>query len=346
MYNYTIPALDQRAGAEAKAYIDTLTKPVGSLGKLEEIAVQIAEMQGQFMPHLEKLGILVFAADHGVTEEGISAFPQEVTRQMVSNMAQGGAAINVFGRQQQAEFSLVDVGVKGGEFEEPVKNRKIRESTRNFAKEAAMTAEEALRAIQTGYEEAVALFEKGVDCLAVGEVGIGNTTASSAVAAAVTGLDPAELVGFGTGISSEQHAHKIDVVKRALDFHQPDAEDGYDILQKVGGLELAAMAGAMLAAATNRVPIILDGFISTAAACVAERLGKGTVNYMLLGHQSMEPGHQKAYSYLGKEPIVSLSMRLGEGTGAAVAFGVIQSAVRMVNEMATFESAGVSAKSE
>lgn len=346
MYNYTIPALDQRAGAEAKAYIDTLTKPVGSLGKLEEIAVQIAEMQGQFMPHLEKLGILVFAADHGVTEEGISAFPQEVTRQMVSNMAQGGAAINVFGRQQQAEFSLVDVGVKGGEFEEPVKNRKIRESTRNFAKEAAMTAEEALRAVQTGYEEAVALFEKGVDCLAVGEVGIGNTTASSAVAAAVTGLDPAELVGFGTGISSEQHAHKIDVVKRALDFHQPDAEDGYDILQKVGGLELAAMAGAMLAAATNRVPIILDGFISTAAACVAERLGKGTVNYMLLGHQSMEPGHQKAYSYLGKEPIVSLSMRLGEGTGAAVAFGVIQSAVRMVNEMATFESAGVSAKSE
>ncbi|WP_301107964.1 nicotinate-nucleotide--dimethylbenzimidazole phosphoribosyltransferase [Sporosarcina sp.] len=343
---YIIPALDQHAGEKCENYIDTLTKPVGSLGKLEEIAIQIAEMQGQAMPRLEKLGILVFAADHGITEEGISAFPQEVTRQMVTNMAQGGAAINVFGRQQQAEFSLVDVGVMGEKFEVPVKNRKIRQGTRNFANEEAMTAEEVKRAVKTGYEEAILLFDKGVDCLAVGEVGIGNTTTSSAVVAAVTGLDPTELVGYGTGISSEQHLHKIKVVKNALAFHQTDSKDGYDILRKVGGLELAAMAGAMLAAASNRIPIILDGFISTAAACVAERLGKGTVNYMLLGHQSMEPGHQRAYEYLGKEPIMSLNMRLGEGTGAAVAFAVIQSAMRMINEMATFESAGVSGKNE
>ncbi|EGQ21833.1 nicotinate-nucleotide--dimethylbenzimidazole phosphoribosyltransferase [Sporosarcina newyorkensis] len=344
--NYNVPMLDTEARVEAKAYLDMLTKPVGSLGKLEEIVMQLAEMKGHRKPVIYKLGIIVFAADHGIVEEGISAFPQQVTRQMVDNMAQGGAAINVFGRQQQAEFSLVDVGVIGDDFTGLVKNRKIRQSTQNFLRTEAMTEEEVERAIQIGYEEALVLFDKGVDCLVVGEVGIGNTTTSSAIVAAITGMDPAELVGFGTGISSEQHVHKINVVRQALEFHQPDRQDGYDILRKVGGLEIAAMAGAMLAAASNRIPIVLDGFISTAAACVAESIGKGAVNYMLLGHQSMEPGHQKAYEYLGKEPIVSLDMRLGEGTGAAVAFSIIQSAVCMVNEMATFESAGVSGKNE
>ncbi|WP_232329801.1 MULTISPECIES: nicotinate-nucleotide--dimethylbenzimidazole phosphoribosyltransferase [unclassified Sporosarcina] len=346
MKQFTLSPLDAQAGAEAKAYLDTLTKPVGSLGKLEEIVIALAEIQGRKKPVLNQLGILVFAADHGITAEGISAFPQQVTRQMVSNMAGGGAAINVFGRQQQAEFTLVDVGVMGAAFTEPVLDRKIRQGTDNFLHREAMTQEEVEKAISTGFEEALVLFEKGVDCLVVGEVGIGNTTTSSAVVAAITGIDPAELVGYGTGISSEQHLHKITVVREALNRHQPVASDGYDVLRKVGGLELAAMSGAMLAAASKRIPVILDGFISTAAACAAETISEGAAGYMLLGHQSMEPGHQKAFEYLGKKPVLSLDMRLGEGTGAAVAYSVIQSAVRMVNEMATFESAGVSGKNE
>lgn len=344
MKNYTIPALDFQAGAEAKEHLDVLTKPVGSLGQLEEIVVTLAEIQGKQIPALKQLGILVFAADHGVVEEGISAFPQLVTRQMVQNMALGGAAINVFGRQQQAEFSLVDVGIIGDSFTAPVKDRKISQGTKNFLRTEAMTKEEVEKALETGYEEALAMFESGVDCLVVGEVGIGNTTTSSAIVSAITKIDPAELVGYGTGITSDQLLHKISVVRDALAHHQPDASDGRDVLQKVGGLELAAMTGAMLAAASKRVPIILDGFISTAAACVAETISEGAKDYMLLGHQSMEPGHQKAFEYLGKQPILSLSMRLGEGTGAAVAYSIIQSAVQMANEMATFESAGVSGK--
>ncbi|MDV6378028.1 nicotinate-nucleotide--dimethylbenzimidazole phosphoribosyltransferase [Sporosarcina sp. GW1-11] len=344
--NYEIPALNKEAGIQAKEYLDTLTKPVGSLGRLEEIVVQLAEITGQRQPVMNQLGIIVFAADHGVVDEGISAFPQQVTRQMVDNMAQGGAAINVFGRQQLAKFSLVDVGVKGEEFSEPVKNRKVRQATKNFLQTEAMTQEEVEQALAIGYEEALAIFEEGVDCLVVGEVGIGNTTTSSAIVATVTELDPAGLVGYGTGISSEQHLHKIEVVRKALELHQIDREDGYDILRKVGGLEVAAMVGAMLAAASNRIPIVLDGFISTAAACVADKIAPGALHYMLLGHQSMEPGHQKAFEYLGKVPIVSLDMRLGEGTGAVVAYSIIQSAVRMVQEMATFESAGVSGKNE
>lgn len=341
-----MPALDQEVGRRAKDYLDTLTKPVGSLGKLEEIIVQLAEMTGTRKPELKQLGIVVFAADHGIVAEGISAFPQQVTRQMVENMAQGGAAINVFGRQNRAKFSLVDVGVLGEGFAAPVKNRKIRQATKNFFQQEAMTQEEVEQALTVGYEEALALFEQGVDCLVVGEVGIGNTTTSSAIVAAVTGLDPAELVGYGTGISDEQHVHKIEVVRQALALHTIDPQDGYDILRKVGGLEITAMVGAMLAAVSKRIPIVLDGFISTAAACVADKIAPGAIQYMLLGHQSMEPGHQKAFTYLGKTPIVSLDMRLGEGTGAAVAFSIIQSAVCMVQEMATFESAGVSGKSE
>ena len=346
MKHYTIPALDTQAGVEAKTYVDTLTKPIGSLGKLEEIVITLAEIQGRKHPVMNQLGILVFAADHGIVEEGVSAFPQLVTRQMVHNMAVGGAAINVFSRQQKAEFSLVDVGVVGDSFLEPVKDRKIRQGSENFLRTEAMTQEEVEKALEIGYREALSLFDKGVDFLVIGEVGIGNTTTSSAVVAAITGLDPAELVGFGTGISSDQHLHKISVVREALELHKPNPSDAYDVLRKVGGLELAAMAGAMLAAASKRVPIILDGFISTAAACVAETISEGATGYMLLGHQSMEPGHQKSFQYLGKEPILSLSMRLGEGTGAAVAYSIIQSAVLMVNEMATFESAGVSGKNK
>lgn len=344
MEQFNISALNEEAGRSASAHINTLTKPIGSLGKLEQIAIELAKMTGQTKPSLKQLGIIVFAADHGIVEEGVSAFPQEVTQQMVANMVHGGAAINVFGRQQGAKFKYVDVGMIGETGSEQVVHRKIRQGTNNFLREPAMTMEEAMQAVQTGYEEAKSFFEAGVDCLIVGEVGIGNTTTSSAVVAAATGIDPAELVGYGTGISAEQHEEKINVVRQAIVLHDPAKDDGIEILAKVGGFEIAAMAGAMIAAASKQIPVILDGFISTAAACVANLIAPGAADYMLLGHQSAEPGHQKAFEFLQKEPIIQLDMRLGEGTGAAVAYSIIQSALRMAGEMATFESAGVSGK--
>ncbi|BAQ11980.1 nicotinate-nucleotide--dimethylbenzimidazole phosphoribosyltransferase [Bacillus sp. OxB-1] len=346
MIQVNIPALDLQAGDEAEAYSATLTKPVGSLGRLEELAVELARMKGTRTLEITPPGILVFAADHGVVREGVSAFPQEVTVQMVSNIVQGGAAINVFGRQIGATFQVVDVGVAGEVAEEAVSPRKIRPGTGSFLTELAMTREEAEQAVAVGYSEAERLLENGMKCLIVGEVGIGNTTASSAVLSAITGADPASIVGYGTGISSVQHERKIAVVREAVERHKPDSQDAYDILSKVGGLEMGAMAGAMLAAAENRVPILLDGFICTVSALLAKLIDPRVADYMILSHQSAEPGHLTAIQHIRKQPIVQLDMRLGEGTGAAVAFPILQAAVHMINEMATFESAGVAGKEE
>lgn len=346
MIRPTIPSLHKEAGEKASTYMDTLTKPVGSLGRLEELAIQLAEITGEPFPNVTPPGVIVFAADHGVVKEGVSAFPQEVTRQMVANIVQGGAAINVFGRQINASFRIVDVGVATEITEKEVIHKKIRLGTASFFAENAMTREEAEQAVRTGYEEATIFIDSGVKCLIVGEVGIGNTTTTSAVLAAITGVDPATIVGLGTGISSSQHEHKIEVVRKAIQYHQPDSTDAIDILSKVGGLEMAAMAGAMLAAAEKQIPILLDGFICTVAGCLAELISPSVVNYMILAHQSAEPGHQTAITHLDKEPLLQLNMRLGEGTGATVAFPILQSAVNMLKEMATFESAGVAGKEE
>ncbi|MFS0574646.1 nicotinate-nucleotide--dimethylbenzimidazole phosphoribosyltransferase [Sporosarcina sp. 179-K 3D1 HS] len=346
MIQVNIPALDQQAGKEAEAYLTTLTKPVGSLGRLEELVIELAKMTGTHKLDITPPGIIVFAADHGVTREGVSAFPQEVTLQMVSNIIHGGAAINVFGRQIGATFQVVDVGVAGEVREKEVSSRKIRPGTGSFLSELAMSREDAEQAVEVGYSEAKRLMENGVKCLIVGEVGIGNTTASSAVLAAITGADPATIVGYGTGISSSQHERKIEVVRESIELHQPDPQDAYDILSKVGGLEMGAMAGAMLAAAENRVPIVLDGFICTVSALLAKLIDPRVADYMILSHQSAEPGHLTAIEQIQKEPIIQLNMRLGEGTGATVAFPILQAAVNMINEMATFESAGVAGKEE
>lgn len=346
MIHPTIPLLHKEAGKNASSYMDTLTKPVGSLGRLEELAIRLAEITGEPFPNVTPPGVIVFAADHGIVKEGVSAFPQEVTRQMVTNIVHGGAAINVFGRQIGASFRIVDIGVAAEITEVEVVHKKIRMGTNSFLADNAMTREEAEHAVQIGYEEATLFIDSGVKCLIVGEVGIGNTTTSSAVLAAITGADPASIVGLGTGISSNQHAHKIDVVRQAIRHHQPDATDAIDILSKVGGLEMAAMAGAMLAAAEKRIPILLDGFICTVAGCLAQLLSPVVADYMILAHQSAEPGHQTAITHLQKEPLLQLNMRLGEGTGATVAFPILQSAVNMLKEMATFESAGVAGKEE
>lgn len=348
MIQVNIPALDQNAGLEAEAFLTTLTKPVGSLGRLEELVIELSKMTGAAPRTLDIAppGVIVFAADHGVAREGVSAFPQEVTLQMVSNIVHGGAAINVFGRQIGALFQVVDVGVAGEVTETEVSPRKIRSGTGSFLTELAMSREEAEQAVAVGYSEAKQLIERGIKCLIVGEVGIGNTTASSAVLTALTGADPATVVGYGTGISSAQHDRKIEVVRQSIELHNPDPNDAYDILSKVGGLEMGAMAGAMLAAAEHRIPILLDGFICTVSACLAKLIDPAAADYMILSHRSAEPGHATAIQHIQKEPIVELNMRLGEGTGATVAFPILQAAVNMINEMATFESAGVAGKEE
>lgn len=337
--------LYEQIGEEVRNYIDQLTKPRGSLGRLEELAIEIAKMTGERFPRVTPPGVLVFAADHGIAKEGVSAYPQEVTAQMVLNFVRGGAAINVFSKQIGAIFAVVDVGVAVDVDEEGVINEKVAYGTKNFAHEQAMTKEEAERAVQVGYRQANRMIDSGIRCLIVGEMGIGNTTTASALLAAMSGRNVAELVGKGTGIHDEAVKHKRAVIERALMLHQPNASDPLDLLTKIGGLEIAAMAGAMLAAAERHVPILLDGFICTVAALIAQRLNEQVVHYMIAGHESVEPGHHVALQLLNKEPLVRLHMRLGEGSGAAVAFPIVHMAMAMLH-MATFSSANVSTGSD
>lgn len=339
-----IPALNEEMGEKVEAYIDTLTKPIGSLGRLETIAVQLAEMTGEPFPVVSPPGALLFASDHGVTEEGVSAYPKEVTAQMVYNFLSGGAAMNVFSRYIGAQFAIVDIGVAETLSHEQLISRKIRRGTRNFCVEDAMTEEEAIQAITIGQEEARQLINNGVKCLIVGEMGIGNTTSASALLAAMTNQNVGELIGPGTGLKKEQMKIKQEVIERALAERKPDKNDPIDMIKKLGGYEIAAMSGAMLEAAKNRVPIIVDGFICTVSALLATAIDKRASDYMLVGHQSTEPGHKAALEQLGKMPILDLQMRLGEGTGAALAFPIVEAATKMLSEMATFSEAGVSDK--
>ncbi|WP_084031720.1 nicotinate-nucleotide--dimethylbenzimidazole phosphoribosyltransferase [Anaerobacillus arseniciselenatis] len=340
----SIPALDIETGRTVENYMNTLTKPPGSLGRLEELAITIAEMTSDEFPTVTPPGVIVFAADHGVTTEGVSAFPQEVTAQMVKNFLTGGAAINVFSKQISAQLKIVDIGVATDIEGEDLISKKIRNGTANFCQEDAMTKEEAEKAIDIGFTQAEEFIKKGVKCLILGEMGIGNTTTSSAILAAISGKDVQSLVGFGTGIPKEKIVHKQQVIERALKARKPDPSDPIDILVKIGGLEIAAMAGAMLAAASRRVPILVDGFICTVAALIAKLIDSRAANYMIVSHRSVEPGHKTAVQLLEKEPLIDLGLRLGEGSGAAVAHPILQSATLMLKEMATFTSAGVSDK--
>lgn len=345
MKKFNVKPVNEAVKIEAQQYIDTLTKPVGSLGKLEQLAIRLAAVTGQLKPELAKPAIIVFAADHGVTKQGVSAFPQEVTIQMVQNMANGGAAINAFAKNIQASFKVVDVGVATEEEMPGAINRKIMHGTNDFSVEQAMTKEQAEQAILVGYEEALKEIQAGADTLIFGEVGIGNTTVSSALFGAMSNLPVAHLAGYGTGISDTQLLHKIEVIERALELHEPSATDALDLLEKIGGLEIAAMAGGMIAAAENQVPVLLDGLISTVAGCLADFLASGVRQYLFATHRSVEPGHNYALNYLNEEPIIDLEFRLGEGTGAAVAYPIFTAAAAMIRNMATFSDAGVSEKS-
>lgn len=341
---HRIQPLDEIAGKQADAHIHTLTKPLGSLGRLEELAVQLAKMTADPFPQVTPPGVLVFAADHGVVAEGVSAFPQEVTAQMVLNFLNGGAAINVFSRQIGALFNIVDVGVASDIPAEGYVNRKVRYGTANFVQEDAMTRAEAERCVEVGFQAAESIVGEGAKTIIIGEMGIGNTTSSSAILKVLTGKPIETLVGLGTGINSETLSRKISVIHRGIEARKPNPSDPFDVLAKIGGLEIGAMAGAALGGAANRIPVLVDGFISTVAALLAVNINPRVADYMIVGHRSQEPGHIEALSALQKTPLLDLHMRLGEGSGAAVAFPILQSACNMIREMATFASAGVSDK--
>ncbi len=320
-----------------------LTKPPGSLGRLEEIAIQVAGVQRRARPDVTRKAVFVMAGDHGVVAQGVTAYPQAVTAQMLANFAAGGAAINVLAGWAGARVVVVDVGVIGDAGpSEGILRRKVGRGTNDLSVGPAMTRDEASQAVAVGIEVFEAELASGLDLGAIGDMGIGNTTASAAIIAAITRRPPGEVVGRGTGIDDQGVARKTAVIERALAVNQPDADDALDVLAKIGGFEIGALAGVTLAAAAHRVPVVIDGVISGAAALLTAALAPRATDFMIAGHLSTEPGHRAALARLGLEPVLDLGMRLGEGTGAVLAMGIIEAAVRAMNGMATFDEAGVS----
>lgn len=338
-----IGRLDAPASEAAQRRQQSLTKPPGALGRLEELSIQLAGITGSLRPPLRPCRVLVCAGDHGVTAEGVSAYPSEVTTQMVHNFLAGGAAVNVLARLFGADVTVVDVGVKSDLPDHPqLVKAKIRPGTNNFYREPAMTRHEALASIEVGIAVAESAIQQGVHLLVTGDMGIGNTTASAAIAAVLTELPVIEVTGLGTGIGRDGRRHKIEVIERALEYLMPDIHDPVDILSKVGGLEIGAIAGIILAAAANRTPVIIDGVISTAGAALAVGLCPAVRAFLIPSHQSQEPGHRALLEQMDLRPLMNLDMRLGEGTGALLALPVLDAALATLNEMATFDEAGVS----
>ena len=325
----------------AKAHLDDLTKPQGSLGRLEELAEQIVFITGKKKPKTAKKIIFTLAGDHGVAEEGVSAFPQEVTQQMLLNFSHGGAAVNVLARHAGADVKVVDMGVKGEISQSSgIINKKIKQGTDNMSKGPAMTRDDAVLAVERGIE----LVEENSDynVIGTGDMGIANTTASSAIIAVITGKEVKEVTGRGTGIDNNALRHKIEVIEKAIKINNPDPNDAIDVLSKVGGFEIGGIAGVMLAAASKRIPVVVDGLIATAGALIAAKIEPKVKFFLIPSHLSVENGHKKALEFLGLNPYVDLSMRLGEGTGAALTITLIDAAVKIYNEMATFSSAKIS----
>ena len=341
-----INGLDPKSMRLARERQNQLTKPQGSLGVLEELSIKLAGIQQKPVPEITKKVIIVMAGDHGVAAEGVSAFPQEVTPQMVANFAAGGAGINVLARHAGAEVRVVDVGVAVPVDIPGVIDRKIRPGTANMADGPAMTRSQAVACLEAGIEIAGEAIAEGADLLGTGDMGIANTTPSSAILAVFSGADLDHCVGRGTGIGSDALELKKDVIRRAIRVNQPDKEDGLDVLAKVGGLEIGGLAGVILGAAANRVPVIIDGFISGAAALVAASLSPESRNYMIASHVSVEPGHKLILDQLALKPMLFMNMRLGEGTGAALASSLVEAGCKVLAEMTTFAEAGVSEKEE
>lgn len=347
----TIRDVDAAYLRRAQQRLDSLTKPLGSLGQLEAVAAQYVAWREEADPRIYAKAVYVFAGDHGITDEGVSAYPSEVTPQMVRNFLNGGAAINVLARQTNSDVVVVDVGVDT-EFDgkPPLLHRKVRRGTRNFAREAAMTREELNAAIRVGMELAGDASAQGRTLVALGEMGIGNTSSATAITAALTGDPVSGLTGLGTGIEQQRREHKAAVIEKALRLHFGDypstKPEPLEVLRCVGGLEIAAITGAVLGAAAHRIPVVIDGFICTAGAAVACAIAPNARAGIIAGHLSHEPGHRVLLESMGVKPVLQLDMRLGEGTGAVLTFPLIEAAVRIYNEMATFQSAGVSQASQ
>jgi nicotinate-nucleotide--dimethylbenzimidazole phosphoribosyltransferase len=342
-----IVPLDEAAMAAARARQDTLTKPLGSLGRLEDLSIMLAGMFGDPIPRINRKSVILAAGDHGVVAEGVSAYPQEVTPQMVYNFLRGGAGINVLARQAGAEIVILDAGVAADLEPHPLlRSVKVAYGTANMAVGPAMTREQAIRCLEIGIDAAKEQIGEGADLIACGDMGIGNTTASSAITSVATGADPSITTGRGTGLDDPGLAHKVEVIRKAIEVNNPDPRDGMDVLTKVGGLEIGVLAGAMLGTAASHRPVVVDGFISGAAALIAWLISPTARDYFIAAHQSVEPGHRVGLDAMGLTPLLDMGMRLGEGTGAALAMHLIEASARCLAEMATFAEAGVSERSD
>jgi nicotinate-nucleotide--dimethylbenzimidazole phosphoribosyltransferase len=329
--------------AKAQARQNALTKPPGSLGRLEALSIQLAGLTGQTLPRVDRKAVIVLAGDHGIVVEGVSAYPSAVTAQMVLNFLRGGAAINVLAQQAGARVVIADVGVAADLPEHPhLIRRKIAYGTANFARGPAMTPEEAVRSVETGVEIVTGEVDRGLDLVATGEMGIGNTTPASAITSVYTGLPVVQVTGRGTGVDDDGLARKVDAIERALALHHPDPADPLGVLSAVGGFEIGAIAGVCLGAAANHVPVVVDGFISAAGALIAAALCPAVKPYLIASHLSVERGHAALWQALGLLPLLDLDLRLGEGTGAVLAMHLVEAACRILAEMATFADAGVS----
>ena len=337
-----IQPLDRALLQQARDRLDLMAIPRGSLGRLEEFAQRVAGIRNTLDPAPGKKAIAVFAGDHGVAEEGVSAFARDVTAQMVYNFVRGGAGINVLARQTGASVVVVDIGVAIDlQPQEGLLIRKVAHGTRNMRRFPAMEKDEALKALLVGVQIAEDLASKEVTLIGTGDMGIANTTASSAITAVLTGRSVEEVTGRGTGVTDDMLRHKVKVIREAIALHRPDPRHPMDVLAKLGGLEIAGIAGLIIGSAFHRIPVVVDGFISSAAALVAVSLKSALREYLFAGHRSAEQGHRIVLEWLGLDPLLDLSMRLGEGTGAALGMFLIESGIRVLREVLTFEQAGV-----
>lgn len=340
-----VKPVDQKLLDAAQLRLDNKTKPPGSLGRLEEFARRLVAITGQETPNLSKKAIFTFAGDHGVVDEGVSAFPKEVTPQMVLNFLNGGAGLNVLARHAGAEVRVIDVGVDYDFAGCPgLIHKKIARGTANLAKGPAMTPEQTMRAMEVGIELANGCRNEGIELVGTGEMGIGNTTPSSAIIAAIGRMPVEKVTHRGTGINDASLSRKIKAIEAGLSVNKPDPDNPFDVLQKVGGLEIAAIAGFVLGCAANSIPVVVDGFISTAGALIACEMHPNVRDYIFAAHESVEIGHRFMLERIGADPMLDLGMRLGEGTGAAIAMTLLDAGVKILAEMATFEQAGVTTR--
>jgi len=338
-----IVPLDQKLIEETQRRLDSLTKPLGSLGRLEELAKQVVGITGNPKPQLKNKVIFTFAGDHGVTAEGVSAYPKEVTAQMVYNFLNEGAGINVLAKHAGARVVVADLGVCSDLKPNPkLVIKKINYGTKNMTSGPAMTKEEAVKAIEAGIDIFENEYKNGIDIVGIGEMGIGNTTSASAITVSFTNKPVTDITGKGAGIDEKALENKIQVINKAIEANKPDSSNAMDVLSKVGGFEIAGLCGVILAAAARKIPVVIDGFISSSAALVAYHIEPKVKDYLIASHRSVESGHKIILEHIGLKPILDLDLRLGEGTGAALAMPIIEASIKIMTQMATFQSANVS----